>query len=247
MKKIVFIRHGQSTWNAENKFTGWTDVDLSPRGEEEARGAGAILKEEGYVFDEAYTSYLVRAQHTLDIALDTLGQKDIPITKTWILNERHYGDLQGKDKKQIADQVGEEQFMIWRRSFDVPPPAVATDDPRHPANDTRYADIPKDILPGTESLKEVIERVEPYWEDVLKPKVQEGKNILVSAHGNTIRAFRKMFDNMSEEEIVELNIPYATPLVYEFDDDMHVVRSYYLGDREKIDAVAKEVAAQGKG
>jgi 2,3-bisphosphoglycerate-dependent phosphoglycerate mutase len=246
MKKIVCIRHGQSTWNAENKFTGWTNVDLSERGIAEAKEAGEILKKEGFVFDEAYTSFLLRAQHTLDIALETLGQKNIPITKTWVLNERHYGDLQGKNKKQIADEVGEDQFMIWRRSFDVPPPALATDDPRHPAHDPLYADVPADLLPGTESLKEVIERVSPYWEEVLKPRVHEGKMILISAHGNTIRALRKMLENITPEEIVELNIPYATPLVFEFDDDMQPLRSYYLGDQEKIDAVAKEVASQGK-
>jgi 2,3-bisphosphoglycerate-dependent phosphoglycerate mutase len=246
MKKIVFIRHGQSTWNAENKFTGWTDVDLTERGVAEAKQAGEMLKKEGYVFDEAYTSYLLRAQRTLDIALAGLGQENIPVTRSWKLNERHYGDLQGKNKQQVAEEVGQEQFMIWRRSFDVPPPALSQDDPRHPANDPLYTDVPKEELPGTESLKQVIERVEPFWEKELKPKVDNSKVLLVSAHGNTIRACKKMFEDISDEEIVSVNIPYAVPLVYEFTDDMHVSASYYLGDQAEIEAVAKEVAEQGK-
>lgn len=246
MKRIVFIRHGESTWNAAHKFTGWTDVDLTERGKEEAKEAGRILKEEGCHFNKAYTSYLNRAQHTLDIVLKELEQEDIPIVRSWKLNERHYGDLQGKNKQQIADEVGEEQFMTWRRSFDTPPPALSKDDRRHPINDPLYSDVPKDELPSTESLKDVIGRIQPYWLATLAPEVQEGKSLIVSAHGNTIRAFKKMFDEMSPEDVVGLNIPYAIPLVYEFDDDMNIQNSYYLGDAERIKALADEVANQGK-
>lgn len=246
MKKLVCIRHGESVWNKENKFTGWTDVDLSDRGIDEAGEAGRVLKKEGYMFDLAYTSWLVRAKHTLDIVLKELGQTGIPIKTSWRLNERHYGALQGLNKKETAEKFGEQQVHLWRRSFDVQPPALAKDDERWPGNDLKYRDVKEESIPLTESMKDVVERLMPYWEEELKPAVASGKMVLLSAHGNTIRGFKMFLDNMKPEDIVDLNIPYAVPLVYEFDDSMHVIKSYYLGDEEKIQAVAQEVANQAK-
>lgn len=243
---MVCIRHGESVWNRENKFTGWTDVDLSERGIEEAHEAGRLLKKEGYVFDCAYMSWLVRAKHTLDIILDELGQTDIPVQESWRLNERHYGALQGLNKKEMAEKFGEQQVLVWRRSFDVQPPALTEDDPRYSGNEPKYHGLNKADIPRTESMKDMIERCIPYWEETLKPAVASGKIVLVSAHGNTIRGLKMFLDNMKPEDVVDLNIPYAIPLVYEFDDTMNVMRSYYLGDQEKIAAVAKEVANQGK-
>ena len=246
MKKLVFLRHGESQWNKENRFTGWTDVDLSERGIEEAHMAGKLLKEEGYVFDVAFTSVLKRATRTLDIILEELGQTDIPIDKAWQLNERHYGALQGLNKRETAEKEGEEQVLIWRRSFDVSPPKLTKDDPRWSRNDELHKDIDEKYLPFAESLKDTIERVVPYWEENIVPELKAGKQILISGHGSGLRAFKFFLDKMPPEDVVKLNIPYAVPLVYEFDDDLNVVKSYYLGDSEKIKKVIKEVEEQGK-
>lgn len=246
MKKLVFLRHGESQWNKENRFTGWTDVDLSERGIEEAHTAGKLLKEEGYIFDVAFTSVLKRATRTLDIILEELGQTDIPIRKTWRLNERHYGALQGLNKRETAEKEGEEQVLIWRRSFDVRPPELTKDDPRWSGNDELYKDIDEKYLPFVESLKDTIERVVPYWESDIVPEIKKGSKILISGHGTNLRAFKSFLDKMSPEDVVKLNIPYAVPLVYEFDDDLNVIRSYYLGNSEEIEKVIKEVEEQGK-
>ena len=246
MKKLVFLRHGESEWNKENKFTGWTDVDLSERGVKEAREAGKLLKEEGYVFDVAFTSVLKRATRTLDIILEELGQTDISIRRSWRLNERHYGALQGLNKKETAEKEGEEQVLIWRRSFDVRPPELTKDDPRWSGNDELYKDVDEKYLPLAESLKDTIERVVPYWESDIVPEIKKGSKILISGHGTNLRAFKSFLDNMSPEDVVKLNIPYAVPLIYEFDDDLNVIRSYYLGDSEEIEKVIKEVEEQGK-
>ena len=246
MKKLIFLRHGESRWNKENKFTGWTDVDLTQRGIEEARDAGRLLKEEGYVFDVAFTSVLKRATRTLDIILKELGQTDIPIHRSWRLNERHYGTLQGLNKRETAEKEGEEQVLIWRRSFDIPPPELTKDDPRWSGNNELYKDVKKKYLPLAESLEDTIERVVPYWESDIVPELKAGKRILISGHGSGLRAFKFFLDKMSPEEVAKLNIPYAVPLVYEFDDDLNVMKSYYLGDTEKIEKVIKEVEDQGK-
>ena len=246
MKKLIFLRHGESRWNKENKFTGWTDVDLTERGIEEARDAGKLLKEEGYVFDVAFTSVLKRATRTLDIILEELGQTDIPIHRSWRLNERHYGALQGLNKRETAEKEGEEQVLIWRRSFDVRPPELAKDDPRWSGKDELYKDMDEKYLPFAESLEDTIERVVPYWESDIIPELKAGKRILISGHGSGLRAFKFFLDKMLPEEVAKLNIPYATPLVYEFDDDLNVMKSYYLGDTEKIEKVIKEVEDEGK-
>jgi 2,3-bisphosphoglycerate-dependent phosphoglycerate mutase len=246
MKKLIFLRHGESQWNKENRFTGWTDVDLTQRGVEKAREVGKLLKKEGYIFDVAFTSILKRATRTLDILLEELGQTDIPVHKTWRLNERHYGALQGLNKREMAKEVGEEQVLIWRRSFDVRPPELTKDDPRWPGNDELYQDIDEKNLPLTESLKDTIERILPYWKENIVPELKAEKRILISGHGTNLRAFKTFLDKMPPEEVTKLNIPYAVPLVYEFDDDLNVVKSYYLGDAEKIKKVIKEVENQGK-
>ena len=246
MKKLVFLRHGESEWNKENKFTGWTDVDLSERGVKDASEAGKLLKEEGYVFDMAVTCRLKRATRTLDIILKELGQTDVPIHRSWRLNERHYGALQGLNKRETAEKEGEEQVFIWRRSFDIPPPALSRDDERYPGNDKLHQDIDAKDLPLAESLKDTIERIMPYWKETIIPELKAGKRILISGHGSGLRAFKFFLDKMSPEDVAKLNVPYVVPLVYEFDDDLNVIRSYYLGDSEEIEKVIKEVEEQGK-
>ena len=246
MKKIVLLRHGESTWNKENRFTGWTDVGLSEKGMQEARDAGRLLKKEGYVFDVAFTSVLSRAIKTLWTALEEQGQMYIPIYNTWRLNERHYGGLQGLNKAETAEKHGMDQVKIWRRSYDIPPPPLTPSDPRHPAHDPRYAGLDPKDLPLTESLKDTVARFLPYWHETIAPTVRSGKRVLIAAHGNSLRALVKYLDNVPESEIVELNIPTAVPLVYELDDDLKPIRHYYLGDAAAIEAAAKAVADQMK-
>ena len=246
MYKLVLLRHGESTWNQENRFTGWTDVDLSERGRQEAKRAGETLKAEGYVFDLAYTSVLKRAIRTLWMTLDELDLMWIPVTKAWQLNERHYGALQGLNKAETAAQFGDEQVLVWRRSYDVPPPVLTEDDPRFPGKDPRYASLTKDELPLTESLKETVARVVPYWHKHIVPDIKGGKRVVIAAHGNSLRALVKYLDDMSEEAIIKLNIPTGVPLVYELDKDLKPIQHYYLGDPEEIAKAAAAVAAQGK-
>ncbi len=245
MKKLVLLRHGESLWNQENRFTGWTDVDLAPKGEEEAREAGRLFKKEGYRFDLAYTSVLKRANRTLNLALEEMDQLWIPVTKDWRLNERHYGALQGLNKGETAAKHGEDQVKIWRRSYDVPPPALEANDERHPGKDERYAQLPASALPLTESLKETVARAVPYWIGDIAPQVKAGKRVIIAAHGNSLRALVMYLDSVSENAILELNIPTGIPLVYELDDDLRPIKSYYLGDQEKIKAAQAAVAAQG--
>jgi 2,3-bisphosphoglycerate-dependent phosphoglycerate mutase len=246
VKKVVFLRHGESIWNKENLFTGWTDVELSEKGTQEAMEAGRVLRSEGYVFDVAYTSVLKRAIKTLWLALEQMDLMWIPIHNSWRLNERHYGDLQGLNKVAMVDRFGAEQVKLWRRSYDTPPPALNTNDDRSPAKDPRYADLePKDI-PMAECLKDTVARVLPYWHETLVPAIQSGKRVLVTAHGNSLRALVKYLDNMPEAEIVGLNIPTGIPLVYEFNDDMTPIRHYYLGDQEAINQAVQKVADQTK-
>jgi 2,3-bisphosphoglycerate-dependent phosphoglycerate mutase len=244
MHRVVLLRHGQSTWNEENRFTGWTDVDLSDRGRQEAAEAGGLLKEGGYVFDQAYTSVLKRAIRTLGIALDTLDQLWIPVTKDWRLNERHYGALQGLNKLETAAKHGDAQTKIWRRSYDIPPPPLTPDDPRHPSFDPRYATLSPSELPLTESLKDTVARFMPYWHATIAPAIRSGQRALVAAHGNSLRALVMYLDDVSEAEIVELNIPTGIPLVYELDDDLKPVKHYYLGDAAAAAAAAERVANQ---
>jgi len=246
MYKIVLLRHGQSTWNLENRFTGWTDVGLTELGEQEAHSSGRLLRDGGYVFDVAYTSVLRRAIKTLWIALEELGQEWIPVIRAWQLNERHYGALQGLNKSETAEKYGEAQVKIWRRSYDTPPPALELDDERHPRFDSRYAGLLPAQLPSTESLKITLERVMPYWHETLVPVIRSGKRILLVAHGNSIRALVKYLDNVSEAEITELNIPTGIPLVYELDELLKPIRHYYLGDPEAVAKAAAAVAAQGR-
>ncbi len=244
MYKIVLLRHGESDWNKKNLFTGWTDVDLTDKGREEAKTAGQLLKEAGFIFDIAYTSVLKRAINTLHIALAEMDLLWIPEIKSYRLNERHYGALQGLNKAETAEKYGEEQVMIWRRSYNVPPPALTKDDPRYPGNDPRYAELPDEEIPLTESLELTVKRFVPYWENTIVPTVKEGKRVIVAAHGNSLRALVKYLDNVSEEEIVKLNIPTGVPLVYELDDDLKPIKHYYLGDQEKINAAINAVAKQ---
>lgn len=244
--KLVLIRHGQSTWNLENRFTGWTDVDLTEQGIAEAHAGGKLLKEGGYEFDIAFTSVLKRAIKTLNIVQEELGLEWIPVVRAWQLNERHYGALQGLNKAETAQQYGEAQVKLWRRSYDVPPPALTLDDPRHPRFDRRYADLKPEEQPATESLKITLERVLPYWHSTIAPTIKSGKRVLIAAHGNSLRAMVKYLDNMSEEEIVELNIPTGIPLVYELSEDLKPVKHYYLGDPEAVAAAAAAVANQAK-
>jgi 2,3-bisphosphoglycerate-dependent phosphoglycerate mutase len=247
MHKLVLLRHGESTWNQENRFTGWTDVDLSERGCEEAREAGRLLKEGGYTFDVAFTSVLKRAIKTLDAVLDALDLLWIPVEKSWRLNERHYGGLQGLNKAETSAKHGEAQTQIWRRSFDVPPPALAATDPRHPSHDPRYASLKNDELPATESLKDTIARFLPYWHSAIAPAIKAGRKVIIVAHGNSLRALVKYLDNVSDDKIVKLNIPTGIPLVYELDDNLKPIRDYYLGDPEAAAAAAARVANQSKG
>lgn len=246
MYKLVLVRHGQSTWNLENRFTGWTDVDLTDLGRAEAAEAGALLKEGGYDFDIAYTSVLKRAIKTLNIIQDVMDRDWLPVVRAWQLNERHYGALQGLNKAETAKEYGEEQVKIWRRSYDVPPPALDLNDERHPRFDRRYASLTPQQMPATESLKITLERVLPFWDSTLAPEIKAGKRLLVVAHGNSIRALVKYLDNMSESEILELNIPTGLPLVYELDENLKPITKYYLGDPEEAAKKAAAVANQGK-
>lgn len=243
--KVVIIRHGESEWNKENRFTGWTDVDLSPKGLEEAIRGGSLLKEEGYSFDVAYTSVLKRAIRTLWIVLDEMDLMWIPVYKSWRLNERHYGDLQGYNKKEMAKKVGEDQVLIWRRSYDTRPPALEESDERYPGKDPRYSSLDKKDLPAVECLKDTVSRFVPYWENEIVPAIRSGRKVLISAHGNSIRAFVKYIDNVSDEEIVKLNIPTGVPLIYELDENMKPLKHYYLGDSEEIARAEAAVARQG--
>jgi 2,3-bisphosphoglycerate-dependent phosphoglycerate mutase len=245
MTKVVLLRHGESVWNKENLFTGWTDVDLSDRGREEAVEAGRLLKKEGYAFDIAFVSVLKRAIRTLWLALDEMDLMWIPVLKDWRLNERHYGALQGLNKAQTAEKYGEAQVKIWRRSYDVRPPALESGDPRHPSLDPRYAGLGSGLLPSTECLKDTVERFLPCWNDRIVPELRSGKRVLVAAHGNSIRALVKRLDKVSDADIAELNIPTGVPLVYELDERLEPIRHYYLGDPAAIAAAAQAVASQG--
>jgi 2,3-bisphosphoglycerate-dependent phosphoglycerate mutase len=246
MHKVVLLRHGESIWNRENLFTGWTDVDLSERGIQEAMEAGRMLKEQGYVFDIAFTSVLKRAIRTLWMVLDEMDLMWIPVYRDWRLNERHYGALQGLDKAQTAQKFGEQQVKIWRRSYDIRPPALDENDPRNPRNDPRYRELTGDQFPLTECLKDTVERFLPCWHDRIAPAVRSGKRVLIAAHGNSLRALVKYLDGISEEAIVGLNIPTGMPLVYELDDQLSPIRNYYLGDPEKGKKAMEAVASQGK-
>ena len=244
--KLVLLRHGESEWNKLNLFTGWTDVELSDKGKEEAAQAGVTLKAEGYDFDICFTSYLKRAIHTLQLALDSMDRAWLPVVKSWKLNERHYGALQGLNKAETAEKYGEEQVKIWRRSFDVKPPALEPDDERNAAKQAAYRDVDPALLPAHESLETTIERVVPYFEETIKPAMAAGKRVLIAAHGNSLRALVKYFDNISSDEIIGVNIPTGVPLVYEFDENFRAVKHYYLGDQAAINAKMQAVANQGK-
>jgi 2,3-bisphosphoglycerate-dependent phosphoglycerate mutase len=247
MHKVVLLRHGESTWNQENRFTGWTDVDLSEKGRQEAAEAGRLLREGGYAFDIAFTSVLKRAIRTLWTTLDTLDLMWIPVVKSWRLNERHYGALQGLNKAETAAKHGEAQVKIWRRSYDIPPPPLTPDDERYSGREARYATMKRDEIPLTESLKDTVARFLPYWHDTIAPEIRTGRKVLIAAHGNSLRALVKYLDNIPESEIVELNIPTGIPLVYELDDQLKPNRHYYLGDPEAAARAAAAVAAQAKG
>ncbi len=246
MYKVVLLRHGESVWNKANLFTGWTDVDLSEKGIEEAKEAGKLLKTGGFFFDLAYTSVLKRAIRTLWLTLDELDRMWIPVYRNWRLNERHYGALQGLNKAETAEKFGDAQVHIWRRSYDVRPPELDPDDERCPTGDPRYADLSKEETPLTECLKDTVERFLPYWHETIAPSVKEGKRVLIAAHGNSLRALVKYLDNISDEDIPGLNIPTGVPLVYELDEDLKPLKHYYLGDPEAVEKAAQSVAAQGK-
>jgi len=246
MHKLVLLRHGESVWNKENRFTGWKDVDLSEKGLGEAKQAGQVLKEQGFTFDIAFTSVLKRAIRTLWITLDGMDLMWIPVHRTWRLNERHYGALQGLNKTETAQQHSEEQVKIWRRSYDIPPPPLEKSDERYPGNDPRYKELIEKDLPLTECLKDTVARFMPAWNDMIAPRVKEGKKVIIAAHGNSLRALVKYLDNVSEEEIVGLNIPTGMPLVYELDADLKPLKHYYLGDEEAVRKAMEAVANQGK-
>ncbi len=246
MYKVVLLRHGESTWNLENKFTGWTDVGLSEKGMKEAISSGQWLKKEGYTFDVAFTSVLKRAIKTLWVVLEELDLEWIPVYRNWHLNERHYGALQGLNKVEMVEKFGQEQVLVWRRSYDTPPPVLTKDDERYPGNDPRYKDLTEDELPLTEALKNPVERFLPYWHEAIAPTIKEGKKVIIAAHGNSLRALVKYLDNISEEEIVKLNIPTGIPLVYELDKDLKPIKHYYLGDPEVIKKAIDSVAKQTK-
>jgi 2,3-bisphosphoglycerate-dependent phosphoglycerate mutase len=246
MKKLVLMRHGESTWNLENRFTGWKDVDLTDKGVEEARRAGRLLREAGMEFSLAYTSLLTRAIRTLWLAQEEMGRQWIPVVKHWRLNERHYGALQGLNKAETAAKFGDNQVHVWRRSYDVPPPALASADERSPAGDPRYSTLLPEELPLTECLKDTVARVVPYWQMEIAPQVRAGKVVIIAAHGNSLRALIKHLDHISDSEIVGLNIPTAVPLVYELSDDLRPIRNYYLGDQEEVAKAQAAVANQGK-
>jgi len=244
--KLVLLRHGESTWNKENRFTGWTDVDLTDKGREEAATAGRLMREAGYVFDVAYTSMLKRALRTNWMALDEMDLLWIPVERSWRLNERHYGALQGLNKAETAAKHGEAQVKIWRRSYDIPPPPLAPDDPRHPSRDPRYTQLSPSEVPSTEALKQTVERFLPYWTQTIAPAITAGRRVLITAHGNSLRALVKYLDNISDTDIVELNIPTGIPLVYELNEDLTPIRHYYLGDQDAAARAAAAVANQGK-
>ena len=244
--KLVLLRHGESVWNKENRFTGWTDVDLSDKGRAEAKESGAVLKKEGFTFDIAYTSVLKRAIRTLWIVLDELDQMWVPVVRDWRLNERHYGGLQGLNKSETAQKYGEEQVLVWRRSYATCPPELTKDDPRYPGHDPRYRNLSEKDLPLTESLDSTVKRFVPYWENEIAQQVKAGKKVVIAAHGNSLRALVKHLDNLSEEEVLKLNIPTGIPLVYELDKDLKPVKHYYLGDQSKIEKAMSAVANQGK-
>ncbi|MFQ5770601.1 MAG: 2,3-diphosphoglycerate-dependent phosphoglycerate mutase [bacterium] len=245
MTKLVLLRHGESTWNKENKFTGWTDVDLSEKGIDEAKTAGKILKEKGFCFDVAFTSVLKRAIRTLWIVLDEMDLMWIPVHRSWRLNERHYGDLQGLNKAEMAAKFGEEQVLIWRRSYDTQPPALKKSDARFPGKDPRYCNLSENELPLTECLKDTVTRFLPYWHEVISPVIKSGQRVIIAAHGNSLRALVKYLDKVSDEEIVKLNIPTGIPLVYELDSALQPLQHYYLGDPEEVEKAMAAVAKQG--
>jgi 2,3-bisphosphoglycerate-dependent phosphoglycerate mutase len=246
MYKLVLMRHGESQWNLENRFTGWKDVDLTQLGRQQAWEAGELLKEKGYSFDLAYTSVLKRAIRTLCLTLDAMDLMHLPVHKTWRLNERHYGNLQGLNKAETAAKFGDEQVLIWRRAYAIAPDPMSEDDPRHPRFDPRYARLSPENLPGTECLKDTVDRVLPFWQESIAPAIKAGKRVLISAHGNSLRALIKHLDNMSEDDIVQLNIPTGQPLVYELDESLKPIRHYYLADPAVIEAALAAVAAQGQ-
>ncbi len=246
MYKVVLLRHGESDWNKENRFTGWTDVDLSAKGREEAKAAGQLLKSEGYAFDQAFTSVLKRAIRTLWIALDEMDLLWLPVERSWRLNERHYGALQGLNKAETAAKFGDDQVKVWRRSYDIPPPPLDPSDERYPGRDPRYEDVPASELPLTECLKDTVARFLPYWHERIGPAIKSGKRVVVAAHGNSLRALVKYLDNISDQEIVELNIPTGIPLVYELDANLRPLKHQYLGDPAAVEAAIKGVAAQGQ-
>ena len=246
MTKLVLLRHGESQWNLENRFTGWTDVDLTEKGEAEARESGKLLKEEQFQFDVAHTSLLMRANRTMEICLEEMGENDILIKYNWRLNERHYGALQGLNKAETAKKYSDEQVLIWRRSYSTPPPQLDADDEQHPRFDERYSDLDPNDLPASECLKDTVDRFLPYWHESIKPDIESGKRVFIVAHGNSLRALVKYLDTVSDEDIVGLNIPTGVPLVYELDKSLKPIRNYYLGDQEAIAKKAAEVAAQGK-
>ena len=246
MYRLVLLRHGESTWNQENRFTGWIDVDLTEKGRAEAREAGRLMAAERFEFDVAFTSVLKRAIRTLVLALDEMDMLWIPVQKSWRLNERHYGALQGLNKAETAAKHGEAQVKVWRRSYDIPPPPLSEDDPDHPSGDRRYASIPPDQIPSAESLKETVARVVPYWESTVAPEIRSGRHVLIAAHGNSLRALVKYLENISDDEIVELNIPTGVPLVYKLNDELRPLQKYYLGDPEAVRQKTAAVANQGK-
>ena len=246
MKKLVLLRHGQSQWNLENKFTGWVDVDLTDKGEEEAKEAGRLLKENSFLFDIVYTSLLKRAKRTMNICLEQMGLETIPIESSWRLNERHYGALQGLNKAETAKKYGDEQVHVWRRSYSTPPPKLDFNDERHPRFEKMYSNLNPEQLPLSECLKDTVNRFLPFWEKSIKPNLEEDKKLLIVAHGNSLRALVKHLDNVSDERILDLNIPTGVPLVYELDEKLSPIRNYYLGDQDEIKKRAADVMAQGK-
>lgn len=246
MKKLVLLRHGESIWNKENRFTGWTDVDLSRKGLEEAKKSGQVLKKDGYVFDVAFTSVLKRAIRTLWIVMEEMDLMWIPVERSWRLNERHYGALQGLNKSETASKYGDDQVLIWRRSYDTRPPELEPDDDRLPAKDPRYSALAPSDIPLTECLKDAVARFLPYWNDTIVPVVKSGKKVIIAAHGNSLRALVKYLDNISDDDIVRMNIPTGIPLVYELDDDLKPIKSYYIGDPDEVKKAIEAVAGQGK-
>ena len=246
MYKVVLLRHGESQWNLDNRFTGWTDVDLTEKGISEGKSAGKVLKENGFTFDIAYTSVLKRALRTLWLTLDEMDLLWIPFVKSWRLNERHYGALQGLNKAETAAAHGEEKVLIWRRSYDIPPPPLEKTDPRYPGNDPRYKDMDEKDIPTTECLKDTVDRFLPFWHETIAPAIKSGKKVIIAAHGNSLRALVKYLDKVSEEDIISLNIPTGMPLIYELDQDLKPLKNYYLGDEEAVKKAMEAVANQGK-